>query len=327
MEIRHLRYFVAMAESESLMKASERLNVAQPALSVHLTNLEVELGVQLMARSNRGVELTEEGKLLYERATTILRYHQEAISALTERKNQPHGSVSLGVPSSCPPALIAELYRMVRERAPGVDFYITEASSAALYEWLQAGRLDFALLFSLPGNSGLDSAPLFMEDYVLISAPEHDDGSTEIEFKNVFDLPLITSCKSTPWRKILDEMAAKHGKILTATLESDSAKIMRAIVRAGQAHAIIPEICIQEDVADGNLWARRIVNPSLRGTLSVCSSSSKQLGQAQRVIREIIIEAGRSVTSVSSEPQNADGFEPLMGALPTRLFPERRYKL
>ena len=73
MEIRHLRYFVAMAETGSLMKASERLHVAQPALSVHLANLEAELGTTLVTRSNRGVELTPDGQFLYERAVALLK--------------------------------------------------------------------------------------------------------------------------------------------------------------------------------------------------------------------------------------------------------------
>src|SRR3546814_4646477 len=85
MEIRQLRYFVAMAEAGSLAKASERLNISQPALSVHLANLEAELGTTLVTRSNRGVELTEDGKLLLDRAIVLLRYHRDPERA---RKDQ-----------------------------------------------------------------------------------------------------------------------------------------------------------------------------------------------------------------------------------------------
>src|SRR3546814_12371439 len=96
MEIRQLRYFVAMAEAGSLAKASERLNISQPALSVHLANLEAELGTTLVTRSNRGVELTEDGKLLLDRAIVLLRYHRETERALKDRSERPSGSVSPG---------------------------------------------------------------------------------------------------------------------------------------------------------------------------------------------------------------------------------------
>jgi DNA-binding transcriptional LysR family regulator len=114
-EIRQLRYFVAMAETGSLMKASERLHVAQPALSVHLSNLEVELGTKLVIRSNRGIELTPDGIYLYERAINLIKYHQESISALKNRKANPSGVVSIGMVSTIPSLLVPPLYRAVRQ--------------------------------------------------------------------------------------------------------------------------------------------------------------------------------------------------------------------
>src|SRR3546814_3270606 len=106
MDLRHLRYFVGMVEAGSLVKASERLHVAQPALSVHLSNLEVEFGTQLVIRRNRGIVTTEDGALLYERAVLMLRYHQEALHAIQAPKTKPKGRVAHGGASTHPGMII-----------------------------------------------------------------------------------------------------------------------------------------------------------------------------------------------------------------------------
>ena len=130
MELRHLRYFVGIVEAGSLTKASKQLHVAQPALSVHLSNLEGELGVKLVMRSNRGIELTEDGALLYERALVMLRYHDEALSTLKRRHNSPKGSVSIGLPSTLPEMIAAQLYKLCRDELPEVRLYIADTSTA-----------------------------------------------------------------------------------------------------------------------------------------------------------------------------------------------------
>src|SRR3546814_11186391 len=91
MDLRHLRYFVGMVEAGSLVKASERLHVAQPALSVQLSNLAVELGTQPVIRSNLAILTTKDGALLYDRAAVILRYHQQSLSQTNSTKTPTKG--------------------------------------------------------------------------------------------------------------------------------------------------------------------------------------------------------------------------------------------
>ena len=142
MELRHLRYFVGIVEAGSLTKASKQLHVAQPALSVHLSNLEVELGVKLVVRSNRGIELTEDGALLYERAQVMLRYHDEALSTLKRRHHSPKGSVSIGLPSTLPDMIAAQLYKLCREELPEVRLYIAD-TLGEMALWYRAAGLCF----------------------------------------------------------------------------------------------------------------------------------------------------------------------------------------
>jgi len=291
MEIRHLKYFVAMAEAGSLMKASERLRVAQPALSVHLSNLEMDLGVRLVNRSNRGIELTEEGELLYERATQLLRYHEDAIASLKAKRVSPSGSVSLGLPSTLPGIVTPALYRALRDRLPDVRLYVVEASTAVLHEWLQDGKIDYAILFNIPESAGLHITPLYIEDFCLVGRPGGERSSKTVEFEELFEYSLMLPCSATSWRKILDAAADARGCSFGSPIETESTSALRAAALAGDCHVIMPRTSVCEEIARGELEARRIVNPDIKGLKSLVHIENRMMTAAQR-------ETGRLVTEV-----------------------------
>lgn len=317
MELRHLRYFVGIVEAGSLTKASKQLHVAQPALSVHLSNLEVELGVKLVMRSNRGIELTEDGALLYERALVMLRYHDEALSTLKRRHNSPKGSVSIGLPSTLPEMIAAQLYKLCRDELPEVRLYIADTSTAVLYEWLLAGKLDLIVMFNLPEDSGLDLTPMFWDEFVLVSAPNWGAKSDEVAFEELASYPLVTACRASSLRKILDDAAEKRGMSLKVVVESESFSALRSMALAGECCAILPRLCVLRDVEAGQLHARRIIEPHLGGMYSVANLNRRELSRAARAVRELLVRA----CAGASERANVKAPSEMMRVAPSNLFP------
>lgn len=321
MDLRQLRYFVAAADAGSLMKASKRLHVAQPALSVHLSNLEIELGVALVTRGQKGITLTEDGAILYERAISLLREYKEMVMLLKGRKQKPQGLVSIGLPSTLPAAVVTPLFRAVRDELPEVRLYIAEGSSALVYDWLHEGNVDLAVLYSLPDNGYLELTPLYMEDFCLVSAPQTAGGSGEIDFDSIFSYPIATGCGSTAWRKILDNIAAQHGKRLDVAIETESWSALRALALSGDCFSLMPRLCILQDVIEGRLVARKIVNPDIRACMSVATLSNKAMSLAARNVKEIIVEVFRLVAHELHLPSSAPPAAHLMHVAPSTLFP------
>lgn len=320
MDIKHLRYFVAMAEAGSLMKASERLRVAQPALSVHLSNLEIELGVQLVERSHRGISLTEQGQILYDRATALLKYHSEAILSLKRDKSEPAGSVSLALPSTMPGLFAPYLYKAMRKALPEVSFYMLDASSAALYEWLQSGKVDFAVLFNIPEDAKLSLSPVLVEGFCLAGQFEEGEDGDDILFDKVFEYPLVLPCCSSSWRKILEEQAERHGKSFSVTFETESFNALRSLAQSGECYTILPESSILNDRMNGALQGRKIVEPEMHGVYSLANLHSGELNQAQKAARELIITTFREV----AEMLRLESPGPLSSRVyPSSLFPFR----
>src|ERR1700755_1075433 len=127
MELRHLRYFVAIAEEGSFTRASERLWVAQPGLSTQIRRLESELGVQLFERHTRGVDLTDAGELFLERARTALAAAEFARSTGADMEAGLVGRVRLGIATEAGWQLTAELLEAFGRDRPAVELTTFES--------------------------------------------------------------------------------------------------------------------------------------------------------------------------------------------------------
>ena len=142
MELRHLRYFVAIAEERSFTRAAERLWVAQPGLSTQIRRLEGELGVQLFDRHTRGVDLTDAGELFLERARVALSAAEAAVATGRDLQAGVVGSVRLGLATGARwHRTSAVLEQFTRERA-GVELTVLESYGGTLWRDLRDGRLD-----------------------------------------------------------------------------------------------------------------------------------------------------------------------------------------
>jgi DNA-binding transcriptional LysR family regulator len=173
MELRHLRYFVAIAEERSFTRAAERLWVAQPGLSTQIRRLESELGVQLFDRHTRGVELTAAGELFLQRARTALCAADVARSIGHDLTEGLVGSVRLGIVTGAGwPGTSALLGQFGRDR-PAVELTVVESSADTLLRDLRDGRLDAMIAPSVFGSAELRRVRLGRERLFVLAGPGH----------------------------------------------------------------------------------------------------------------------------------------------------------
>ena len=173
MELRHLRYFVAIAEERSFTRAAERLWVAQPGLSTQIRRLESELGVQLFERHTRGVDLTRAGELFLERARAALAAADAARATGHDLEAGLVGSIRLGlVTGAAWPGTSALLGQFGRER-PGVELTVVEAFGGTLLRDLRDGRLDAMIAPSEFGSADLPRVRLGREPWLVLAGQGH----------------------------------------------------------------------------------------------------------------------------------------------------------
>ena len=173
MDVRLLRYFIAIAELGSFSAAARYLNVAQPALSRHIKALETRFDTRLLVRSPRGIAMTAAGERLFRYGLTILR-QIEMVPAVVKDMDQPiTGLVKLGLPCSVSPILSVPLLARAKRDLPQVRVHIIEALSGYLGEWVQTRRLDLAVLFDAEPSPNYRLDPLLVEELCLVGPRMH----------------------------------------------------------------------------------------------------------------------------------------------------------
>ena len=173
MELRHLRYFVAIAEERSFTRAAERLWVAQPGLSTQVRRLEAELGVQLFERHTRGVDLTQAGELFLERARVALAAAEAAAATGRDLEAGVIGSVRLGLTSGVRWRLTSNLIERFSRERPGVELTVLEAYGGTLWRELREGRLDAVVAPVGHASPDLRTLELGSEAWLVLAGPGH----------------------------------------------------------------------------------------------------------------------------------------------------------
>ncbi|HEX4733529.1 MAG TPA: LysR substrate-binding domain-containing protein, partial [Thermoleophilaceae bacterium] len=175
MEVRQLRYLVALADERHFTRAAAREHIAQPALSQQIRRLEEQVGLALVERTTRSVALTEAGELLVARARRILNELDAAQAELEALKGVQVGHVTVGVLHTMGPVDVSLALALFRERHPGVELTVREQSSEELAEMLRLDELDLAFLSVTERveSHGLGLHQLVSEELALVVSPTH----------------------------------------------------------------------------------------------------------------------------------------------------------
>lgn len=175
MELRHLRYFVAVAEEENVTRAAARLHVSQPPLTRQIHDLEAELGVALFERNGRSIRLTGAGRVFLKEARTSLQRVDEAVQAVRTAAREQPGELHLGYAPSPTVELLPLLLRAFQRPCPNVRVVLHDHSSPEMLAGLRAGRLQAALMMqpSRPAARGVRFEPLRTYPLGILVPPAH----------------------------------------------------------------------------------------------------------------------------------------------------------
>ncbi|MEH2232305.1 MAG: LysR family transcriptional regulator [Nostoc sp.] len=171
MELRHLRYFVTLAEELHFGRAAERLHIAQPPLSQQIRQLEAELGFELFHRTKRKVQLTEAGQVFLGEVEQIMRQLQQAIQVGRQTSRGEIGQLVVGFVSSAAYNILPIILRTFRSYVPGVSIELRELTTDQQLEWLREGRMDVGLLRP-PVEENRFSCETIFQESLMVALPE-----------------------------------------------------------------------------------------------------------------------------------------------------------
>ena len=247
MNIRDLRYFVAVAELGHFGKAAEQCFVSQPTLSGQIKKLEEELGVQLFERTNRRVVLTDAGQQIQPLAQRILREVESVKEIADSTKDPLSGRFKLGAFPTLATYIFPELVPALKKLAPKLRLILIEEKTAVLLEQLRTGQIDAALLALPIHDDYFLSQKLFDDEFMLAVPKDHElAAAKKVDQAMLAQQRLLLLEEGHCLRDQALEVCQLHGLGEEQDFRATGLETLRQMVRAGTGITFMPKIAVKE---------------------------------------------------------------------------------
>jgi LysR family nitrogen assimilation transcriptional regulator len=301
MNLRALRYFVYVAEARSFSKAAVQLGIAQPALSRQIRKLEDELGLELIVRAGRQLELTEAGLLLLQRAHSLIRQVAQTADDVRAHGSRIRGALTIGVSPTVSEVVGPGIVRECAARYPEVRLNFVEGFSAFIFKRLVDQELTLCLMHNPPRHQGIEIDPLFAEPMYLVGPGSVSAGRPPVKDGMPLDrLPLILPNRTHSLRMLLERAVAEQGSRFDVAVQVDGYTTTKAFVAAGLGYTVLPLSSVRQEVERKQLSAVRLRKPKLSWTLSLAYRKDQRTAHAVMALRDIIASQVKAMAAGSA---------------------------
>ena len=294
MDIRQLRYFLAVAEERSFSRAAKRLHVAQPALSLHVRKMEEVFGTPLLIRGASGATPTEAGVILMRRARSVISDFDHMTEDMCQLGREPSGIVRIGLPGTISGILSVPLIAAIHEQYPQIKLIIAEAMSGFVGEWLDDGRADLGVLYGDTGSKQIALQPLIEEELVLLQPP----GSTpnaKVDAELLTSLSLILPSGTHGLRRTISDLLLAAGTIIEPTIEIDSYTSIKRLVSDGYGCSVLPSHTVGDEAANGALVVTPFSGRRLWRQVYLATPTNRTASRATTVVTELLSDTVRNL--------------------------------
>ena len=284
MNLRALRYFVAIADAGSLTAAAAAISVAQPALTRQLRELEADVGATLFHRMPRGVRLTQAGVTLYEAAQRILGETQRVRQRLARKPGDKRSTVVLGVPPTLSRVLLPGLFEHCLHSLMDVELRSREAFTPELLDWLERGVVDMAVVTNPDNGRPLSLQPLLGEPFALVSNRSMGLGPI-VSLAQLAKVPLLMTSLH---RDLVERQLLPMGKTLNIQAVLDSVDSIRALVQTRSWATIMPVSVFKEVGESERVVMSQITGIQLTRLLVLATRLEPESKVALPMVQEMI---------------------------------------
>lgn len=280
MDNKQLTYFLAIVEYENITKAAEKLHIAQPYLSQQLKLLEEELGVKLVDRTTRKIQITDAGEMLKHRALQILQLTETTIKELRDFNEGFRGTLTIGTIASSGDMLLPKHIDNFHKKYPRINFEIRECSTHDILELLKSGIIEIGIIRSPSNLDIFESIYLGNEPMVAASCDESiwSGNQKYISIKELENKPLLAHRR---FEKMITEVCEKSGFQPRILCKIEDTRSILLLAKTGMGIAIIPKDWI-DLVPNANLKYREIDEPTLVTRTAIIWMKNRYLSSPAR---------------------------------------------
>ncbi|WP_020162702.1 LysR substrate-binding domain-containing protein [Cycloclasticus pugetii] len=288
MNLRDLKYIVAVAETKSFVKAAEQCFVSQPTLSMQIKKLENSLNIKIFERNNKHVLVTEIGKQVIETAKRILQ-DAEHISILAKHEQDPFaGDFTLGAFPTIAPYILPKLIPLIKKKLPNLRLILVEEKTDILLHKLKTGLIDAALLAGPIHDESLIAENLFDDEFKLAVATNHPLAEqTIINPDELTNQPLLLLDEGHCLRDQALQFCQLSGIDEEQNVRATSLETLRQMVIAGTGITFIPTIAIQNN--DDNIRYIPFEEPKPKRTIYLVSRQTNPRTELIKQLKNLCV--------------------------------------
>lgn len=307
MELRQIRYFVAVVDHGSLSRAAREVHVAQSALSKQMTMLEAELETALFHRSATGIIPTEAGNVFYEYACGMLKHLRDAKAAVAQQPGELSGSIVVALPQTVARILALPLMRAAAKRYPNVVLHLNEELTGNLIDQLLHGRVDIALFTPSGLPPEVIFTPVAEEALYYFHAPGDPLAPPpgEVALAEAVSRPLVFPGRAHAHatRAVVEEaLADRRMPPLAVAMEVNSVHILMSAVEAGIGPTLMPLNLAAREVREGRLVAHPIAGKGVFRTLGICTCAAMPNSRLRTAMVELLNDVVRDMCESGDWP-------------------------
>jgi LysR family nitrogen assimilation transcriptional regulator len=303
---RRLFYFYHVARSGSFSAAESVLDIAQPAMTRQIQQLEADVGVKLLERTARGVALTGAGRILHRHAEAIFATMSSAIDALEADRRHPGERLSIATPPTFSSMVMPEAIQRMLHAMPDLELSVLEASTGQVHDYLVAGEVDLAVIIHAPNTQRLVLERISTEPLCLIARHDHPIAALPfVPRARLAELGMVVPASVHGSRGLVERYLSDGGITLKPALQVDSLAITTAVLaQTPRFCSILPERACRVQIDAGVLVARPL-KPGLQRTLHVARMRERPetpaMVEMTKQIRAVL--SGRGASTAGTAPR------------------------
>ena len=282
--LRQLRVFVAVAESSSFSRAADALALTQPAVSRNVTDLEQAMGLQLLHRTTREVELTEAGRLLLGSVSRVLEDLDACLQEVQGLATQRKGRVKVASSPTLSAHLLPQCIARGKQQMPDVNIQLLDRIQSDVLLSVRSGEVDFGVVIDPSEKQDLDAQTIVAEPFCLVCLSSHRLArKKEVHWADLAGQPLVLLDHASGSRRLIDAALQAHGAAASVVQDVGHTATIYSMVQQGLGLSVVPRLAIPVG------WGKQ------------AATSSKSAGSAVLLSRRLVPRVQRSIMLVKRQ--------------------------
>ena len=288
MELYPLQVFLTIAAEKSFSRAAEKLLRTQPAVSLALQRLELQLGERLIDRSAKDLVLTDAGQTVLDYARRFENLRQEMENALAELRDNSAGRLTIGANESTTLYLLDHIERY-RHLYPKVKMQVRRSLSSKIPSELIDGNLELGVISYDPGDARLVSSVLFTDSLVFVVSPKHRYARRKtVSIVDLGQETFIAHNVVSPYREVVLREFQRHKVPLNMEIEMPTVETIRRLVEDNQGVAFLPRMCVEKDLEQKTLCEVRVKELQVERKIRLVCPARRALSHAARAFLDVV---------------------------------------